>query len=340
MYNNLKNSNMFGQMLIAEIGSVHDGSFGNALNLIELASSCGATAVKFQTHISSAETTINAPSPSYFSTESRYDYFNRTSFSKTQWHELKMKCIDCNVKFISSPFSIEAVNLLVEVGVDYLKIPSGEMNNLPMLEHISTKGIPVILSSGMSSLEELDDAVSIFKKSKLDFMIMQCTSEYPCKPENVGLNVISILKDKYKIEVGFSDHTIGFAAPFAAAAIGATVIEKHFTFSKHMYGSDAKHSMEPSDFKILSSGLFEIWKMLKNPVDKENNKQFLEMKLIFEKSIVASRPIKKGTIIKFEHLNFKKPGDGIKAKDYNKIIGKKLLKDLKKDEKLILKNLL
>ena len=331
---------MFNEMLIAEIGSVHDGSFGNALNLIDLAAYCGATAVKFQTHISSAETTLDAPSPSYFSAESRYDYFNRTSFSKTQLDELKKKCVDCNVKFISSPFSIEAVNLLVEVGVDYLKIPSGEMNNLPMLEHISSKEIPVILSSGMSSIKELDAAVSIFKNSNSKFMIMQCTSEYPCKPENVGLNVISLLKEKYKIEVGFSDHTIGFAAPFAAAAFGAKVIEKHFTFSKHMYGSDAKHSMEPNDFKVLSSGLFEIWKMLKNPVDKKKNKQFSEMKLIFEKSIVASRSLKKGTVIKLEDLRFKKPGDRIKAKDYRKVIGKKILKNLKKDEKLIYKNLL
>ena len=120
--------------------------------------------------------------------------------------------------FLSTPFSREAANRLIRFGVKAFKIGSGEMNNLPMLEYISSKKIPVILSSGMSSLEELDDAVSIFKKSKSNFMIMQCTSEYPCKPENVGLNVISILKDKYNIDVGFSDHTIGFSAPFAAAA--------------------------------------------------------------------------------------------------------------------------
>lgn len=321
-------------MIIAEIGSVHDGSFGNAMKLIELASNCGANAVKFQTHISHAETTKNAPSPSYFNQESRYEYFNRTSFSKEQWLKIKEKCHDCEVKFISSPFSLEAFYLLNEIGVDFIKIPSGEMNNTPMLEVIAKTKTPTILSSGMSSISELDLTVSLFKEFHDNFMIMQCTSEYPCAIENVGLNVIKLFNDRYNIPVGFSDHTIGFEAPFAAAALGATVIEKHFTFSKYMYGSDAKNSMEPGDFKILTKGLFNIWDMLEHPVDKSDNSPFSDMKLIFEKSIVAKRDLNKGAIISIDDLDFKKPGDGIKAFDYKKILGKELLVNLKKDDKL------
>lgn len=325
---------MFNKLIIAEIGSVHDGSFGNALCLIELAASCGANAVKFQTHISEAETTKNAPSPKYFNKESRYEYFQRTSFTLEQWALLKTKCREVGVKFISSPFSIKAAKMLYDLGVDYIKIPSGEMNNTPMLEEISKMNVPVILSSGMSSISEIDDAVSIFKNSGSNFMLMQCTSEYPCLPSNVGLNVISLFSNRYNIPIGFSDHTIGFAAPFAAAALGANVIEKHFTFSKFMYGSDAKNSMEPDDFEILSQGLNDIWEMLENPVDKSDNSSFLDMKLIFEKSIVAKWDLKSGTILNLDNIDFKKPGDGIKAYHYKEIIGKQILVDLKKDEKI------
>jgi N-acetylneuraminate synthase len=327
---------MFKKMIIAEIGSVHDGSFGNAIKLIEVASQCGANAIKFQTHISHAETTKNAPSPSYFNQETRYEYFNRTSFTKDQWIKIKEKCHEFGVKFISSPFSLEAFYLLNEIGVDYIKIPSGEMNNIPMLEEIAKANIPTILSSGMSSINELDITISLFKEYHDKFMIMQCTSEYPCAIENVGLNVIKLFNERYNIPVGFSDHTIGFAAPFAAATLGATVIEKHFTFSKYMYGSDAKNSMEPDDFKILTKGLFDIWDMLNNPVDKFDNSPFLDMKLIFEKSIVAKQDLNKGTILSIKDLDFKKPGDGIKAFEYKKIIGKELLVNLKKDDKITL----
>ncbi len=307
-------------LIIAELGSVHDGSFGNACKLIEAAALAGADVVKFQTHIPEAETLENAPSPKYFSSESRFDYFRRTGFTEVQWQELKNKCVNCGVKFLSSPFSLEAVDLLERVGVDLYKVPSGEVTNTPLLEKLALTGKPVLLSSGMSDFSELDTAVRILEKNN-HLVVMQCTSEYPCPPEKVGLNVIKELADRYGHATGFSDHTLGCAASFAAAALGTLVVEKHFTFSKLMYGSDAAHSMEPDEFTVFTKGLRDIWQMLDSPVDKNDIQSFAEMKKIFQKSIVTAKPLNKGHVLIYEDMAFKKPGDGIPASAWRDIAG-------------------
>ena len=325
-------------MIIAEIGSVHDGSFGNAKKLIELASKCGADAVKFQTHIPDAETLKNAPSPSYFKEESRYDYFKRTGFSKDEWKKLSDYSLSLGITFLSSPFSLEAVDLLESIGISQYKIPSGEVTNIPMLEKIASIGKPVLLSSGMSDWNELDTAVNIFNK-KCDLTVMQCSSSYPCKPNEVGLNILKEIKRRYVCKIGYSDHTIGYAAPVAAAALGASVIEKHFTFSRHMFGSDAKHSMEPNEFKILCKSIKEVWSIMHSPVDKNDINKYSQMKEIFQKSIVASQNLNSGTIVKIEHIAFKKPGTGISASNYQEVLGKTLTKDYKKNEMINIKNL-
>jgi N,N'-diacetyllegionaminate synthase len=322
-----------GPLIIAELGSVHDGSFGNACKLIEAAAAAGADAVKFQTHIAEAETLEDAPSPNYFNAESRFEYFKRTGFTELQWIELKNKCTNCGVKFLSSPFSIEAVDLLEKIGVDLYKIPSGEVTNTPLLERIALTGKTVLLSSGMSDFYELENAIKILEKNN-DLVVMQCTSEYPCPPEKVGLNVLNELSVRYNYPIGFSDHTLGCAASFAAAALGAIVIEKHFTFSKLMYGSDAAHSMEPSEFADFTKGLKDIWKMLKSPVDKNDIENFREMKKIFQKSIVTAKILNKGDILKYEDLAFKKPGDGIPASDWPSLIGCKISRQLGLNHKL------
>lgn len=314
-------------MIIAEFGSVHDGSFGNACKLIEAAAKSGANVVKFQTHIPEAETLKNAPSPVYFKGEPRFEYFQRTGFTKTQWKELKSVCDHNRVKFLSSPFSLEAVELLEEIGVDLYKIPSGEVTNTPMLELISKTNKPVILSSGMSNYNELDKAYEILRSCK-DLIIMQCTSQYPCPPERIGLNVLNELKLRYNVKIGFSDHSMGYAASFAAAALGTYIIEKHFTFSRLMYGSDASISMEPNEFLIFTKGLQDIWTMLDNPIDKNDLDCYKEMKMVFQKSIVSSRNLNKGHSIKFEDLAFKKPGDGIPANEWEYLIGKRLNKEV------------
>ena len=319
-------------MIIAEIGSVHDGSFGNAITLIEAAAAAGADAAKFQTHIAAAETLRNAPMPSYFKGEPRFEYFERTGFSPKQWRELKRACDDNKVVFLSSPFSLEAVDLLEDVGVGSYKIPSGEVSNIPLLEKVRQTGKPVLLSSGMSDWVELDAAMAALKGAPVT--ILQCTSAYPCKPEEVGLNVIGEMAARYGVPVGFSDHTMGYAASFAAAAMGATVIEKHFTYSRLMYGSDAKHSMEPEEFRIFCQGLRDIWKMRGHPVDKTDVRAFAEMKRIFEKSIVLQRDMTEGVKLSLADLAFKKPGDGIPAARYGEVVGRTLRRGLAADHKL------
>lgn len=321
-------------LIIAEIGSVHDGSFGNALKLIELASSVGANVVKFQTHISNAETTRYAPSPKYFNTETRYDYFNRTAFTLDQWKKLKKKANSLNLLFCSSPFSIDAVKLLNEVGLDIIKIASGEVTNTPMLQYISALDYPVLLSSGMSSFDELNTAIETLG-SRNRICLMQCTSSYPAADDEIGLNILGEISNRYGagVSVGYSCHSNEIYAPIAAAALGAKVIEKHLTFSRDMYGSDAQFALEPVEFQTMVKGINSVWKMLDNPVEKTTDK-FLQMKKTFEKSIVAERNIKKGELFSPENLSAKKPGNGINASNYNMFMNVASPRNIKADEQL------
>jgi N-acetylneuraminate synthase len=319
--------------IIAEIGSVHDGSLGNALRLIDAAAEAGADTVKFQTHIAEAESLADAPAPGYFSDEPRIAYFKRTAFTPEQWRKLAAHAASRKLTFLSSPFSLEAVDLLESVGVEAYKVPSGEVSNVPLLERIAATKKPTLLSSGMSDWRELDQAVAVLKPA-CALTVLQCSSAYPCPPEQVGLNVLGEMRERYKVPVGFSDHTLGFAAALAAAALGATAIEKHFTFSRQMYGSDAKNSMEPEDFRVLCRSLHEIWSMAAHPVDKNDVSPYADMKRIFEKSVVTARALRAGTVIARDMLAFKKPGDGIPAAEYASLVGRKLRADLPADHKL------
>lgn len=319
--------------VIAEIGSVHDGSFGNAMKLIEACAAVGADCVKFQTHIAEAESLPDAPSPGYFSDEARMDYFERTAFSERQLEALKQKADESGIKFMSSPFSLEAVDLLEATGVFAYKIPSGEVTNLPMLEKIACTKKPVFLSSGMSDWRELDAAVDVFK-GHCELTVMHCSSAYPCPPERVGLNVISEMKERYDCAVGFSDHSPGIAASVAGAAFGASVIEKHFTFSRLMYGSDAATSLEPGEFRDLCKAVKAVDVMLDSPVDKNDLSLYEDMRTVFQKSVVAGRNLPAGKVLEFQDIAFKKPGDGIIANEYKSLLGRKLRRQLKRNEKL------
>ncbi|MBI4994107.1 N-acetylneuraminate synthase family protein [Candidatus Peregrinibacteria bacterium] len=321
--------------IIAEFGMLHEGSFGNACCMADVAKKCGADAVKFQTHIAEAETLLNAPMPSFFKGEPRWDYFKRTAFTLEQWKALKAHCDKIGIEFMSSPFSIEAVELLEQVGMARYKIPSGEVTNIPFLERVGETGKPVLLSSGMSNWEELDEAVSALKKSGAsDLTVMQCTSLYPTPPEKIGLNVMLEMKERYKCPVGLSDQSLTNYAGFAAAALGASIIEKHATLSKHCYGSDAKHSIEPDEFKDFVRGIRDIEKMLANPVDKNDLSAYKDMKRVFEKSIVAECDIPKGAVIIREHLGLKKPRGGLQPKFLNSIIGRKTKSNIKQNQQI------
>lgn len=311
--------------IIAEIGSVHDGSFGNATKLIEAAAACGVDAVKFQTHIPEAETLPNAPMPPYFKGEPRFEYFRRTGFTLEQWKQLKQHCDEHDVTFLSSPFSEEAVDLLEKVGLSEYKIPSGEVTNLPMLEKIARLGKPVILSSGMSSWDEIDRAVEVIQKHNAPLTVLQCTSEYPCPYEQVGLNVMREMAARYNVPVGLSDHTLTNYAVFAAVTLGAVVVEKHFTFSRLMYGSDARHSLEPAEMIDLVQGVRAIERMLAADVEKRTE-PYQAMKNIFEKSLVAEVDISAGAILTRELVGIKKPGTGISAARLDEFIGRKIVR--------------
>jgi len=320
--------------VIAEIGSVHDGSFGNAMKLIDVAAAAGADIAKFQTHIPEAETIHNAPQPPYFKGEPRFEYFKRTGYTLEQWKKLKEHCDEMNIEFLSSPFSIEAVELLEQTGMKRYKIPSGEVTNIPMLERIAQTGKPVILSSGMSSWEELDRAVQAVGGSKTDLTILQCTSEYPCPYENVGMNVLDEMAQRYKCPVGLSDHTLTIFAPIAAVARGATMIEKHLTFSRSMYGSDARTSLEPREFEQMVDGIRAVETMLAHSIDKSDHSRFKNMKDTFEKSVVSIGAIAQGTVITKEMIGIKKPGTGIPAARYAEVIGKTAVRAIEADSVL------
>ena len=321
--------------VIAEIGSVHDGSFGNAKQAALLARECGANAVKYQVHIPEAETLKSAPSPSYFASETRWDYFKRTGFTQRQWQEIKVTCDDTGIEFLASPFSHTAVELLQDIGMRRWKIPSGEVTNLPMLQKIAALGDPVLLSSGMSTWEELNAALAALQSAqqKVPVTLLQCTSEYPCPHERVGLNVMEEMRERYGLPVGLSDHSADLFTPVVAVARGAVVIEKHLTFSRAMYGSDARHSLEPTEFKSMIEGIRCAEVILTNTVDKDLvARQFREMKHIFEKSIVARRNLQAGTCLTHDDIDFRKPGTGISAAQAESVVGRVLKRAVKAEE--------
>ncbi len=325
--------------VIAEIGSVHDGSFGNAQRLIEAAADCGADAVKFQMHIAEAETLRNAPNPPYFTQESRYDYFRRTAFTLDEWRTLKSFCERLGVEFLCSPFSLKAVVLLEQLGVKRYKIPSGEVTNIPLLKRIVATRKPILLSSGMNSWAELDQAVETLRRRTKRITVLQCTSEYPCPYERVGLNVLQEMRERYRLPVGLSDHTLTNYAAFAAAMLGAETIEKHFTLSRKMYGSDAKHSLEPAEFAEMIRGIRAIETMLGSPVDKNKIGRYRAMKQIFQKSLVTRVNVAEGTTLTAEMLDVKKPGSGIPAAELPLVLGRKSGRTIKADTLLRWKDL-
>jgi sialic acid synthase SpsE len=315
--------------VVAEAGMNHDGSLGNALRMVEVAAEAGADAVKFQLHDAAAESTRDAPSPPYFQHESRWEYFERTAFTDEQWRTLREACDRAGIDFVCAPFSLEALERLEGIGVARYKIGSGEVTNLELIRAAAATGKPVLVSSGMSTWEELDAAVDAAGEHAA---VLQCTSAYPTPPERVGLNLLQELGERYGKPVGFSDHSLGPYAAFAAVALGATIVEKHFTLSKDMYGPDAALALEPHELEELVDGIREISEILAAPVDKDAEAQALaEMKEIFEKSVVSSRDIPAGAVISREMVAAKKPGTGIPARRLDEIVGLRARRDIAPD---------
>jgi N-acetylneuraminate synthase len=306
----------------------HDGSLGTAIRMAEVAADAGADAVKFQLHDADAETVRDAPPPPYFTGEPRWEYFRRTAFTDEQWRRLRDACAAAGVEFLCSAFSLEAVDRLERFGVARYKIGSGEVTNLELVRRVAATGKPVLLTSGMSTWSELDAAVEAAGR---DVTVLQCTSAYPTPPERVGLNVLEQLRARYRKPVGLSDHTLGNYAAYAAVALGATVVEKHFTLSREMYGPDARFATEPAEFADLVRGIRAIETMLAHPVDKDDLEGLREMKRVFEKSVVTVAEIPAGSRIERSMLAAKKPGTGIPAARLDEIVGRTAKIDLAAD---------
>lgn len=313
--------------LIAEIAQAHDGSLGILHSYIEAVAKTGVQAIKFQMHIAEAESSIHEPFRLQFSKEdaTRYDYWKRMEFTLAQWAVIKQHCDEVKLDFICSPFSNLAVDWLEEIGIHTYKIGSGEVTNFLLIEKIVRTGKPIILSSGMSSFEELDKTVEFLKKRKVDFSILQCTTAYPTIPEQFGFNVISELKERYKVPVGFSDHSAKIATGISAVAFGAEILEFHVVFHRDLFGPDAKASLTLEETKLLVDAVNEIYMANSNPIDKNINEGFGELKAIFEKSLAINKNLSQGHVITFDDLESKKPkGYGISATNFEKVIGRTL----------------
>ena len=318
--------------IIAEIAQAHDGSLGMAHAYIDAVAKTGCNAIKFQTHIAEAESSIHEPFRVKFSKQdaSRIDYWKRMEFTLEQWIGLKEHCEKVGLEFISSPFSNAAVDLLEKIGVKRYKIGSGEVNNFVLLEKVAQTQKPIIISSGMSSFEELDKTIEFLKSREVEFSILQCTTAYPTQPKEFGLNVIKELKDRYKVSIGFSDHSSSIEACIAATALGAEILEFHVVFNKEMFGPDAKASLTMKETTNLVKAVKNIELANQHPVNKSDNSKFDSLKSIFEKSLAINKHLKAGDVVSFSDLETKKPkGLGILAFEYEKVIGKKLKRDLK-----------
>jgi len=319
--------------IIVEIGQAHDGSLGMAHAYIDAVAKTGCNAIKFQTHIAEAESCLYEPFRVKFSKQdtSRFAYWKRMEFSLEQWKDLKEHCDEVGIEFMSSPFSNAAVDLLEEVGIKRYKVGSGEVNNFVLLEKIAKTGKPIIISSGMSSIEELDKTVDFLKERNVVYSILQCTTSYPTAPEQYGLNVIQEFKERYQVPIGFSDHSSSMEACIAAATLGAEILEFHVVFDREMFGPDAKSSLTMQETTQLVKSVNNIAVALQNPIDKRDNSNYSELKSIFEKSLAVNRNLPKGHCITFEDLETKKPkGYGIPENEYESIIGKKLISSLNK----------
>ncbi len=313
--------------IIAEVGQAHDGSLGILHSFIDAVSGTGINAVKFQTHIAEAESSIFEPFrvPFSYEDETRFDYWKRMEFTIDQWKGIKAHCDDVGLMFMSSPFSNAAVDLLEDVGIEKYKIGSGEVTNLLLLEKVATTGKDIILSSGMSSFYELDAAVDFLKPFGNDLTILQCTTKYPTSPEDVGLNVIGELRNRYKCPVGLSDHSGTIYPSLAAVALGAEVIEVHVTFDIRMFGPDAKASLTIAGLKRVVEGVRFLELSLSGKMDKSDNSRFQDVKKIFEKSLAVNKSLRKGHVVVLNDLEAKKPvGHGLPAGEYKHVIGRRL----------------
>lgn len=314
--------------IIAEAGVNHNGSLELAKKLVDVAVEAGADAVKFQTFRADNLVSRNAQKAEYqkqttSADESQYEMIKKLELDEEAHRQLVNHCREKRIMFLSTPFDHDSIDLLNGFGMPIFKIPSGEITNLPYLRHIGHLGKEVILSTGMADLGEIEDALDVLMQAgvpKEQITVLHATTEYPCPMDEVNLRAMQTISAAFGVKVGYSDHTQGIEVPIAAVAMGACVIEKHFTLNRAMEGPDHKASLEPEELKAMVRAIRHISQALGDGIKKPSKSETKNI-LISRKSIVASRPIKFGEVLDSDNLTVKRPGKGINPMRWDEIIG-------------------
>ena len=316
--------------IIAEVGQAHEGSLGMAHSYIEAIAQTGVDAVKFQTHIAEEESSsydqfrVNV----FPQDKNRYDYWQRMQFTESEWKGLAEHARSLNIEFLSTPFSLRAVELLNDLNVPMWKIGSGDIAFQGLINAVADTKKPVLLSSGMSTWSELDSAIAILKEKETPYGLFQCTTSYPCEGKDIGYNVISEMKERYSCPVGLSDHSGTIFPSLASVALGCNLIEVHTVFSKECFGPDTKSSLTISELKQLVDGIRFIESGLKVEISKNVAADKREgTKVLFARSAFFKDNLKKGTVFSSEHVVMKKPGGMMSENDINTLIGRKVKAD-------------
>jgi N,N'-diacetyllegionaminate synthase len=317
-------------LIIAEAGVNHNGDLKIAKELIHKAAYAGADCVKFQTFTADTLVTPHAPKADYQldpnePNASSYEMLKNLELSKNDYPELIKECKKYNIEFFSTAFDEASLSFLLKLGMSKIKIPSGEITNKPLLEFIAQFNLPVIMSTGMADLDEIECSINVLTRQGLkkeNLTILHCTSQYPAEIKDINLRSIVTMKEKFGINIGYSDHTLGSEASIAAVSLGARIIEKHITLNQTMPGPDHKASMEPDDFKAMIMAIRNIENGLGDG-QKAPTKSELEMRLVARKSLVANKAIKKGELLTKDNLTVKRPGCGISPMRIDEIIGTK-----------------
>ncbi len=332
--------------IIAEIGANHNGDMDLAKKMINSAIECGCDAVKFQSWNNESLISKTGYKQNTVYTDSKKKHFGSLEemvekyyLRKEQHFELKKYCLSKGIDFCSTPFSIGEVDLLNELDVQFYKVASMDINNYPLLKYIAQFNKPILISTGMANLGEIEKAVlTVEKEGNYKIIILHCVSTYPTENNDLNLKNIAMLQNTFGYPVGFSDHSLGTLAPLASIALGACIIEKHFTTNKDLPGWDHKISANPDEMKTIVDGSKAIYKSLgkyKRVVSKAEE----EKKKVFRRSIVLNKNLKCGDIIKEEDISFKRPGTGIKINEANSVLGRRLKNDIFKDELINIQDL-
>ena len=325
--------------IIAEAGVNHNGDIDIAKQLVDKAVTCGVDAIKFQTFKTEKIVTGYADMADYQKSNighvfSQFNMLKKLELSQESFIKIQEYCNYKGIMFLSTPFDFESADFLESIGVPAFKIGSGDLTNIPLLQHIAKFNKPIILSSGMAILSEIEDALNaIYCFENRDVAVLHCTSNYPAELQSVNLNAMNTIKNAFKVVSGYSDHTKGITVSIAAVAMGASIIEKHFTIDKNMKGPDHKASLNPTELKDMVQAIRDVEMALGNGIKRYNLSEVDTMKAA-RKSIVAARYIKKGQTITLMDLEYKRPGTGLSPKFYVDIIGKKANSDIKIDEQI------